>query len=77
MILYHVTTLKKLNKYLANGGIKAPVRAWINIKAAERFSCQTKRQIIIRLKCNDSFVKFEGHRGEAMISYNQYVIKGL
>lgn len=34
MTVYHVTTLKKLNKYLKTGYIKPPVRAWENIEQA-------------------------------------------
>ncbi len=67
MVVYHVTTIKKLNRYLKSGKIQAPVRAWDNIKSAERFSKQTARRIIIRLKFPDSARRYEGHRGEAFI----------
>ena len=43
MVVYHVTTPKKLDKYRAAGYIRQPVRAWISIEAAERFSKQTGR----------------------------------
>lgn len=67
MALYHVTTLKKLGKYVANGGrIAPPVRAWINIGAAERFSKQTGRRIILRLADDGHWEPYEGHRGEAV-----------
>lgn len=44
MTVYHVTTLKKLNKYLSTGYIKPPVRAWENIEQAERMSKSTGRK---------------------------------
>jgi hypothetical protein len=75
--LYHVTTKKKLAKYLQHGYIQPPVRAWKFIASAERFSKQTGRRLIIRLVKDKTFVPFEGHRGEALISFNPYNLKGL
>lgn len=66
MIVYHVTTLKKLHRYLAYGHIKAPVRAWKKIESAERFSKQTGRRIIVRLKFPATARQLWGHRGEAV-----------
>lgn len=77
MSLYHVTTRKKLNRYLSIGRIKAPVRAWKKIESAERFSKQTGRLIILRLKDNKSFNQYEGHRGEAVISNIDYEINNI
>ena len=54
MIVYHVTSLKKLNKYLKSGQIEPPVRAWDNIEQAERMSLSTGRRIILRLKFPDN-----------------------
>lgn len=50
MIVYHVCSYKKLQKYIKNGKILAPVRAWENIEQAERMSISTRRKIILRLK---------------------------
>lgn len=50
MVVYHVCSLKKLNKYLDTGYIKPPVRAWENIEQAERMSISTGRRIVLRLK---------------------------
>ncbi len=69
-VVYHVTTLKKLHRYIAAGRIQAPVRAWDNIKSAERFSKQTSRRIIIRLKFPNSARRLFGHRGEAFVLDN-------
>jgi len=66
--LYHVTSKKKLLKYLQVGKIKAPVRAWKTMQEAERFSCQTGRRVILRLKSNNSFKPLEGHKGMAVVS---------
>lgn len=70
MVVYHVTTLKKLNRYLSSGKIQAPVRAWDNINSAERFSKQTARRIILRLKFPENVRRYEGHRGEAFVLDN-------
>ena len=49
MIVWHVTTAKKLNRYRASGGILPPVRAWESLPSAERFSKQTGRKVIRRI----------------------------
>ncbi len=77
MMLYHVTSVKKLEKYLASGHIKAPVRAWKSIAAAERFSKQTGRRVILRLKSDETFTQYEGHRGEAVVSDKNYVLRDI
>lgn len=69
MIGYHVTTYKKLEKYMQSGYIKGLVRVWITIEEAERFSKQTGRKIILRVRINKrDFRKLEGHKGLALIS---------
>jgi hypothetical protein len=77
MVVYHVTTFKKLNKYVKNGYIKAPVRAWKTINEAERFSKQTKRRIIIRLKFPENAETLEGHKGNAVVLKEDLVVKGF
>lgn len=72
MIVYHVTTLKKLNKYHKTGYIKAPVRAWENIDQAVRMSKSTDRKIIIRLKFPENAAKLEGHFNQARVLYQNY-----
>ena len=67
MIVYHCCSLKKLQKYLANGGIKPPVRAWENLEQAQRMSVSTGRKIILRLKFPDSAPKLEGHFNQARV----------
>jgi len=74
MIAYHVTSIKKLRKYLEAGQIKAPVRAWKDISGAERFSKQTGRGIILRLKLPDDTPPLEGHQGQAVIAWEPYPI---
>ena len=71
MIVYHVTSNKKLNRYIKNGCIKPPVRAWENIQQAERMSLSTGRKIILRLKFPDSAEKLEGHFGQARVLYEE------
>ena len=72
VIVYHVTSPKKYKRYMASGCIKAPVRAWENIQQAERFSKQTGRTIILRLKFPDDASKYEGHFNQARVIYNDY-----
>jgi len=67
MIVYHVTSLKKLDKYRKTGRILAPVRAWENIEQAQRMSISTGRQIIIRLRFPDNAPKLEGHFSQARV----------
>lgn len=76
MVVYHVCSLKKLNKYLVNGKIYPPVRAWIDVKEAERFSKQTGRQIILRLKFPNKFInQLEGHKGKAVFIDQEFPLK--
>ena len=74
MIVYHVTCLKKLNKYLKSGQINPPVRAWETIEQAERMSISTGRRIILRLKFPDNTDKLEGHFNEARVLNQPYVL---
>lgn len=77
MTVYHVTTLKKLNKYLKTGYIKPPVRAWENIEQAERMSKSTGRKIILRLKFPDNADKCEGHFNQARILCEPYILESI
>ena len=77
MIVYHVTSQKKLLKYIKNGKINAPVRAWENIEQAQRFSISTGRRIILRLKFPNDAPKCEGHFNQARILYNDYQLNNM
>ena len=77
MTVHHVTTLKKLNKYLKTGYIKPPVRAWDSIEQAERMSKSTGRKIILRLKFPDNADKCEGHFNQARILYEPYILDSI
>jgi hypothetical protein len=76
MVVYHVCSYKKLQKYIQNGYIKPPVRAWTNIVEAERFSKQTGRKIILRLKFTN-YKKLDGHRGMAVYIDKPYKIDNI
>lgn len=67
MIVYHVTTLKKLTKYMRDSRILPPVRAWENIEQAERMSKSTGRKIILRLHFPNDAPKLDGHFNEARV----------
>lgn len=77
MIVYHVTSLKKLNKYIESGMILPPVRAWEDIEQAERMSISTGRKIILRLHFPDNAEKLEGHFNQARVLYEPYILESL
>lgn len=66
MVVWHVCSYKKLSRYIKSGAIQGPCRAWKTIMAAERFSKQTGRRIILRLKFPENAEQYPGHRGEAV-----------
>ena len=72
MIVYHVTSLKKLDKYRKSGKITAPVRAWENIEQAQRMSISTGRRIILRLKFPNNAEKLDGHFNQARVLRSDY-----
>lgn len=67
MVVYHVTSFKKLQKYIKSGQINPPVRAWENIEQAQRMSLSTGRRIILRLKFPNNAPKLEGHFNQARV----------
>ena len=77
MIVYHVTTYKKLMKYIQTGCILPPVRAWMNIQQAERMSKSTARRIILRLKFPNDVNKLKGHFNQAAVLNTPYEFKGF
>lgn len=77
MVVWHVTTLSRLTGYLQHGMILPPVRAWCSITAAERFSKQTGRHIILRLKFPPNVEMLAGHRGEAVVLGVPYRFKDI
>lgn len=77
MIVYHVCSLKKLNKYLKTGYITPPVRAWENIEQAERMSLSTSRKIILRLKFPNNSEKLAGHFNQARVLNSKLKLDNL
>ena len=69
MIVYHVCSLKKLDKYRKSGKILAPVRAWENIQQAQRMSLSTGRRVILRLKFPNNAPKLDGRFNQARVLY--------
>lgn len=53
MKLYHATTPKKLARYIATGGILAPVRGFNTREAAELWGNGTGRDIVLELEVDD------------------------
>lgn len=72
MIVYHVTSYKKLQKYLKSGRILSPVKGWMSLEHAQRFSISTHRRIILRLKFPDNAPYWPGHYNDARVIYNDY-----
>lgn len=77
MIVFHVTTLKKLEKYKKTGAILPPVRAWENEQQARRMSISTGRKIILRLKFPNNAQKLEGHFNQARVLDYPLEFKGF
>jgi len=77
MIVYHVCSYKKLQKYIKTGGITPPVRAWENIEQAERMSISTGRRIILRLKFPNNAEKLDGHFNQARVLNQKYILDGF
>lgn len=77
MIVYHVCSSTKLEKYKRSGFIAPPVRAWENIEQAERFSKSTGRRVILRLKFPDTADKLEGHFNQARVYHQKYKFHGI
>lgn len=51
MILYHVTTQKKANRYRESGRIVAPVRGFTTMQAAMAWAMKVGRKVIYRIEC--------------------------
>ena len=77
MIVWHVTTFKKLQRYRKSGGILPPVRAWKTIDEAVRFSKQTGRKVILRLKFPEHARTLEGHTGMALVLDEKYTLTSV
>lgn len=77
MVVYHVCSYKKLQRYLKTGAITPPVRAWENIEQAERMSKSTGRRIILRLKFPNNAEKLEGHFNQARVLHQPYKMEAI
>jgi hypothetical protein len=72
VVLFHVTNLKLLKKYLETRHIQPPARAWRSLDGALRFSKQTDRKIILRLTARKEWRELGGHQGQAMWTDQPY-----
>ena len=77
MVVYHVTSLNKLQKYVKSGFIAPPVRAWENMEQAERMSLSTGRRIILRLKFPKKSAKLDGHFNQARVLNTNYFFNNM
>lgn len=55
MVGYHVTTPKKLERYLVTGAILPPVRFWPNLYTARRWAKKTGRGVILEIEVEKSY----------------------
>lgn len=69
-LVYHVCSYKRLDTYRKNGRINPPVRAWRTMESAVNFSMQTGRPVILPLIIKEVWEILDGHKGNAVISYN-------
>jgi len=72
MIVYHVISITDFLTCLKQGFLPAPVNAWETIGEAERFSKQTGRALILRLKFPEDAPKLSGHKNKARVLSNYY-----
>jgi hypothetical protein len=77
MIVYHVCSYKKLQRYMVSGRIMPPVRAWETVEQAERMSKSTGRRIILRLRFPNNAAKLEGHFNKARVVYQPVPLLGI
>lgn len=55
VIGYHVTTKKKLDRYIQSGMILPPVRFFPNEYTARRWARRTGRELILKISCETSY----------------------
>ena len=55
MIGYHVSTDKKLRRYITTGAILPPVRFWPNKYTANKWAMKTGRNVLLKIEVNESF----------------------
>jgi len=77
MIVFHVCSYKKLQRYMKTGYIIPPVKAWEVIEQAKRMSISTGRRIILRLRFPNNAAKLKGHFNQARVLYNKYKIENI
>ena len=75
MVVWHVTSGAKFERYKKTGKIISPVRAWEDLKYAQRMSLRTGRRIILRLKFPENAKRLEGHFGNARILNHDYKLE--
>lgn len=55
MILYHVTTQKKVKAYHESGQIHAPVRGFTTLMGALAWACKTGRTVILTIEGSPAY----------------------
>lgn len=55
MTLFHVTTRRKLQRYVETGGILPPVRGWLFEGSARAWKKKTGRDLILRIQVPSSY----------------------
>lgn len=63
IILYHVTTPKKVRKYRKTGSILSPVRGFTTLIAAMAWAIKTGRSVILEFKADNPY-KLPNHHNK-------------
>ena len=77
MIVFHVYSYKKLDKYKKIGYIIPPVRVWENMEQVVRMSKSTGWQVILRLRFPDNADKLDGYYGQARVLNYRYDVGSI
>jgi hypothetical protein len=63
MILYHVTTQRKVKKYHETGFIRTPVRGFTTILAAMAWAMKVNRNVILKIEATNPY-KLPDHKNK-------------
>jgi hypothetical protein len=70
IIMYHVTTDKKVRKYHQTGHIKKPVRGFLTLGAAISWAFKSNRNTILKIDANDAHKLPDHHQKEGEAWWN-------
>ena len=78
MIVWHVTTRKKLERYHRSGGILPPCESMENSRGGcEVLKTNGGRKVILRLKFPKNAEQLPGHKGMALVLHEKYKLTSV